>query len=134
MDALLLTLPSLREVCIHGSASLRALCGSEPNGDPGTRPSPLMRLRELQTLTIYEASFRSGGTQGIDLHALCNCLDQLSASGYGTIELIVCYTDAWRQDIEEVANHARHLLWDGSINGTTGVPQMDTVLSRNSSS
>jgi len=125
MDALLLTLPSLREVCIHGSASLRALCGLEPNGGPGTRPSPLIRLRELQILTIYEASFRDGGTQGVDLHALCNCLDQLSARGHGTIELIVCYSDAWRQDMEELAKHSRHFLWDGSINGTTGVPQMD---------
>jgi hypothetical protein len=122
MDGLLLMLPSLREVCIHGSASLRALCGVEPSGGPIARPPPLVRLRELQSLTIYEASFRSGGTQDVDLHALRNCLDDLSAKGCGITELIVCYSDAWRQDMEELAKHVRQFLWDGSINGTTTVP------------
>ena len=123
MDSLLLMLPSLREVCIHGSASLRALCGLEPGGGPIIRSPPLMRLRELQSLTIYEASFRNnGGTQDVDLHALRNCLDDLSAKGCGITELIVCYSDAWRQDMEELAKHARQFLWDGSTNGTTSVP------------
>ncbi len=81
-----------------------------------------MRLRELQSLTIYEASFRNGGTQDVDLHALRTCLDDLSAKGCGITELIVCYSDAWRQDMEELAKHARQFLWDGSMNGTTSVP------------
>jgi F-box associated protein len=122
VDGLLLMLPSLREVCIHGSASLRALCGLEPSGGPITRSPPLARLRELQSLTIYEASFRNGGTQDVDLHALRTCLDDLSAKGCGITELIVCYSDAWRQDMEELAKHARQFLWDGSMNGTTSVP------------
>jgi hypothetical protein len=122
MDGFLLMFPSLREVCIHGSASLRALCGLEPGGGTVTRSPPLVRLRELQTLTIYEATFRNGGTQDVDLHALRNCLCELSARDCGLTELIVCYSDAWRQDMEELARHARHFLWDGSINGTTGVP------------
>lgn len=123
MDSLLLMLPSLREVCIHGSASLRALCGLETGGGPITRPPPLMRLRELQSLTIYEASFRNnGGTQDVDLHALRNCLDNLAAKGCGITELIVCYSDTWRQDMEELAKHVRQFLWDGSTNGTTSVP------------
>ena len=122
MDSLLLMLPSLREVCIHGSASLRALCGVEPGGGPITRSPPLVRLRELQSLTIYEASFRNGGTQDVDLHALRNCLDDLSGGGCGITELIICYSDSWRQDMEELAKHVRQFLWDGSMNGTTSVP------------
>ncbi len=122
MDCLLLMLPSLREVCIHGSASLRALCGLEPGGGPVTRLPPLVRLRELQSLSIYEASFRSDGTQDVDFHALRNCLNELSERGYGTTELTVCYSDAWRQDMEDLAKQVRHFLWDGSINGTIGVP------------
>jgi hypothetical protein len=122
MNALLLILPSLREVCIHGSASLRALCQMEPSGGPGTRSPPLARLRELQSLTVYEASFRNGGTQGVDLHALRNCLDELSAKGYGTNELIVCYSDVSRQDMEELARRVPKFLWDGSENGTKAVP------------
>jgi hypothetical protein len=122
MDSLLLMLPSLREVCIHGSASLRAVCGLEPSGGPISRSPPLVRLRELQSLTIYEASFRNGGTQDVDLHALRTYLDDLSARGCGITELIVCYSDAWRQDIEELAKNTRQFLWDGSTNGTTSVP------------
>lgn len=122
MDSLLLMLPSLREVCIHGSASLRALCGLEPSGGPISRSPPLVRLRELQSLTIYEASFRNGGTQDVDLHALRSCLDDFSARGCGITELIICYSDAWRQDMEELAKHSRQFLWDGSMNGTTSVP------------
>lgn len=122
MDSLLLMLPSLREVCIHGSASLRVLCGLELGGGTVTRSPPLVRLRELQILTIYEASFRDGETQDVDLHALRNCLDELSARGYGMNELIVCYSDACRQDMEELARRVPHFLWDGSTNGTTGVP------------
>jgi hypothetical protein len=122
MDSLLLMLPSLREVCTHGSASLRALCGLKPSGGPISRSPPLVRLPELQSLTIYEASFRNGGTQDVDLHALRTCLDDLSARGCGITELIVCYSDAWRQDMEELAKHVRHFLWDGRISGTTSVP------------
>ena len=122
MDGLLLMLPSLREVCIHGSASLRALCGLESGGGPITRPPPLVRLRELQSLTIYEATFRSNGAQDVDLHALRNFLSELSTRGIGTTELTVCYSDAWRQDMEDLAKHVRHFLWDGSINGTMSVP------------
>jgi hypothetical protein len=122
MDSLLLMLPSLREVCIHGSASLRALCGLEPSGGPISRSPPLVRLRELQSLTIYEASFRNGETQDVDLHALRTCLDDFSARGCGITELIVCYSDAWRQDMEELAKNVKQFLWDGSINGTTSVP------------
>ncbi|KAI9445795.1 hypothetical protein F5148DRAFT_1292724 [Russula earlei] len=134
MDSLLLMLPSLGEVCIHGSASLRAVCGLEPNGGSITRPPPLVRLRELKRLTIYEASFRNNGTQDVDLHVLRNCLGQLVVNGHETTELIVCYSDACRQDMEELAKHVRHILWDGSINGTTSVPvppQTDTVLTSN---
>ena len=125
MDVLLRMLPSLRELCIHGSASLRALCGMEPGGDPVARLPPLpplVRLCELQTLTVYEATFRNGETQGIDLHALRNCLDELSAKGHGANELIVCYSDASRQDMEELASRVRTFLWDGSLNGTMAVP------------
>lgn len=122
MDGLLSMLPSLREVCIHGSASLRALCGLEPSGGPISRSPPLVQLRELQSLTIYEASFRNGGSQDVDLHALRSCLDDWSARGCGITELIVCYSDAWRQDMEELAKHVKQFLWDGSINGTSSVP------------
>jgi hypothetical protein len=137
MDGLLLILPSLREVCIHGSASLRALCGLEPGGGPVTRSPPLVRLRELQSLTIYEASFRRGGTQDVDFHALRNCLNELSTRGYGTNELTVCYSDACRQDMEDLARHVRHFLWDGSMNGTESVPvppQMDIASSSTTAS
>ena len=122
MDSLLLMLPSLRQVCIHGSASLRALCGLEPGGGPVSRSPPLVQLRELQNLTIYEASFRNGGAQDVDFHALRTCLDDWSARDCGISELIVCYSDAWRQDMEELAKHVRQFLWDGSMNGTTSVP------------
>ncbi|KAH9063284.1 hypothetical protein EDB87DRAFT_1605062 [Lactarius vividus] len=122
MDVLLLMLPSVREVCVHGSAALRALYGLELNGNPIDRAPPLARLRELRSLTIHEASFRNGETQDVGLRALCNRLDELSARGYGVTELIVCYSDASRQDMEELAKHVREFLWDGSMNGTSGVP------------
>jgi hypothetical protein len=133
MNALLLMLPSLREVCIHSSAPLRALCGMEPGGGPVARSPPLARLRELQSLAVYEASFRNEGTQDLDLHALRNCLDELSTNGYGPNELIVCYSDGSRQDMEELARPVRKFLWDGSENGTKAVPvplQPDRALNR----
>ncbi|KAH9025008.1 hypothetical protein EDB83DRAFT_2389576 [Lactarius deliciosus] len=122
MDVLLLMLPSVREVCVHGSAALRALYGLELNGNPVNRALPLARLRELRSLTIHEASFRNGETQDVGLRALCDRLDELSARGYGVTELIVCYSDASRQDMEELAKHVREFLWDGSMNGMSGVP------------
>ncbi|KAI9444337.1 hypothetical protein H4582DRAFT_1920817 [Lactarius indigo] len=122
MDVLLLMLPSVREICVHGSAALRALYGLELNGNPVNRAPPLARLRELRSLTIHEASFRNGETQDVGLRALCDRLDELSARGYGVTELIVCYSDASRQDMEELAKHVREFLWDGSMNGTSGVP------------
>ena len=130
MDALLLMLPSVREICVHGSAALRALYGLELNGNVVNRSPPLARLRELQSLTIHEASFRNGEIHDVSLHALCNRLDELSARGYGITELIVCYSDASRQDMEELAKHVRGFLWDGSTNGTSAVPvplQLDLV-------
>jgi len=122
MDVLLLMLPSVREVCVHGSAALRALYGLELNGSAVNRAPPLARLRELRSLTIHEASFRNGETHDVSLRALCDRLDELSASGHGATELIVCYSDASRQDMEELAKHVRGFLWDGSTNGTSGVP------------
>lgn len=122
MDVLLLMLPSVREVCVHGSTALRALYGLELNGSAVNRAPPLARLRELRSLTIHEASFRNGETHDVSLRALCDRLDELSAKGYGVTELIVCYSDASRQDMEELAKHAREFLWDGSTNGTSGVP------------
>ncbi len=136
MDTLLLMLPSVREVCVHGPAALRALCGLEHNGNAVNRAPPLARLRELRSLTIHEASFRNGETQDVSLHALCDRLDELSARGYGVTELIVCYSDASRQDMEELARHVREFLWDGSMNGTSGVPvppQLDYAPSNNRS-
>ncbi|KAF8270597.1 hypothetical protein EI94DRAFT_1698692 [Lactarius quietus] len=122
MDVLLLMLPSVREICVHGSVALRALYGLEINGNVVNRAPPLARLRELRSLTIHEASFRNGETHDVSLRALCDRLDELSERGYGVTELIVCYSDASRQDMEELAKHVREFLWDGSTNGTSGVP------------
>jgi len=115
-------LPSVREICVHGSVALRALYGLEINGNVVNRAPPLARLRELRSLTIHEASFRNGETHDVSLRALCDRLDELSERGYGVTELIVCYSDASRQDMEELAKHVREFLWDGSTNGTSGVP------------
>ncbi|KAH9077969.1 hypothetical protein EDB83DRAFT_2347360 [Lactarius deliciosus] len=80
-DVLLLMLPSVRE--LYGPYTALEL-----NGNPVNRALPLARL----------PSFRNGETQDVGLRALCD-------QAMGSPKLIVCYSDASRQDMEELAKH-----------------------------
>ncbi|KAI0267258.1 hypothetical protein BC834DRAFT_870431 [Gloeopeniophorella convolvens] len=126
VDSLLLMLPSLREIRVHGSSALGALCGMRPDGQV-VPSAPLAQLRELRSINVNEVVFRTGrtmstaGTVEPVLGALCGALGQSSSGNSVPLGLTVCYSDASFQDMEELAKHAT-LIWDGSTHGVGAVP------------
>ncbi|KAI0058378.1 hypothetical protein BV25DRAFT_1830221 [Artomyces pyxidatus] len=106
LDALFARVPALRELTVHGSAALRALC------DGGA----LGALPPAAALSVYEAAGSA------DFGALRRALDARSRRGRRVPRLVVCYSDVRRAEIEALAKLVDEIVWDGSIKGTEGVP------------
>ncbi|KAA1474363.1 hypothetical protein DENSPDRAFT_325545 [Dentipellis sp. KUC8613] len=136
---LLRNVPEVRELCIHGSPALRALCAvlgayTPAIGDatPSTPTSSMLSLPSLQTLTVCEGAFRSfpshrmgSGTRGVDFEALMTCLEARKNAGKRLEKLVVCYSDASRSDMEELGTMVDRLVWDGSLFGRDSIPIPD---------
>jgi len=118
LASLLIGLTSARELCVHGSMPLRALCAALKPTGPG-RDAP---LPALDTLSVNEAVFRSGGVRDADYSALVAALGARSVVGVRLPHLVVCYSDAMRQDLEDLAGVVADLVWDGSLQGRASVP------------
>lgn len=117
--------PAVTELCIHGPDSIRALCyalcARLPSASAPTGMGII--LPNLSTLTIYEAVFRTeSGARDKDFDGLLWMLERRAESGARLENLVLCYSDVDRRDIEKLADLVKSLVWDGSLRGRTSVP------------
>lgn len=114
-SGLLSSFAFVRDLCLHGSTAIRNI--STVLG------SSMSLLPKLETLTIYEAAFRSSaGARDFDFSALMGCLKAREKNGKKVPRLVVCYSDARREDMEVLAGCASEFVWDGSQQGRQSVP------------
>ncbi|KAI0054551.1 hypothetical protein BV25DRAFT_1826713 [Artomyces pyxidatus] len=106
LKALLAHVPALRELTVHGSAALRALCGGGALG----------ALRPAVELSVYEAA------GGADFGGLYEALDARAWLGRRVPRLTVCYSDVQLSALKAIAKLVDDIVWDGSYNGTEAVP------------